>query len=124
MRTTRYLVAALALSTPAIAQKPAAPGTTKSGFDRTAIPKAPADPELRLPKWTVSMLSNGARLVVVEKHSLPLVAFTINFVGGSYQLESADKTGVAALTSGMMTEGTTTKTGDEISNALQLLGTG
>jgi predicted Zn-dependent peptidase len=125
MRTIRYLIAgAVALSTVANAQKNAAPASNKTSFDRTAIPKAPADPELRLPKWSVSTLPNGARLVVVEKHSLPLIAFTMNFVGGANQLEPADKTGLAQLTSGMMTEGTTSKTGDEISNALQLLGTG
>src|SRR3954469_10997485 len=125
MRTIRYLLAgAVAVSTAVQAQKPAAPANTKTSFDRTAIPKAPADPELRLPKWSVTTLSNGARLVVVEKHSLPLIAFTMNFIGGANQLEAANKTGLAQMTSSMMTEGATTKTGDEISNALQLLGTG
>ena len=36
-------------------------------------------------------LANGAELVVSEKHDLPLVSFTINFVGGADQFEPADK---------------------------------
>src|SRR4051812_49342730 len=95
-----------------------------SSFDRNAIPKAGADPVAKIPTWTKTTLSNGAQLVVVERHSLPLVSFSMNFVGGSNQLEPADKTGLGNLTGSMMTEGTTLRSGDEISNALQLLGTG
>ena len=41
----------------------------------------------------------------------------------SNQFEPAGKRGVASMTTSMMTEGTTTKTGDQLSDALQLLGT-
>ncbi|MEO5510918.1 MAG: pitrilysin family protein, partial [Longimicrobiales bacterium] len=58
-----------------------------------------------------------------EKHDLPLVSFSMGFTGGANQYEPAGKTGVASFTSQMMSEGTTTRTGDEISSALQLLGT-
>jgi zinc protease len=69
-------------------------------------------------------LANGATLIVSERHNLPLVSFSITFVGGGNQFEPAGKRGVAAMTSSMLSEGTTTKTGDQISDALQLLGTG
>jgi zinc protease len=107
----------------------AAPGVVraqtpvKSSFDRTVVPKAGAEPKLHLPTWTKTKLSNGATLIVSEKHTLPLVSFSIGFVGGANQYEPADKTGLASFTSQMMSEGTTTRTADEISNALQLLGT-
>ncbi len=58
-----------------------------------------------------------------EKHDLPLVSFSITFLGGSDQFEAADRRGVASLTGSMMSEGTKTRTGDDLSNALQLLGT-
>jgi predicted Zn-dependent peptidase len=47
----------------------------------------------------------------------------MTFVGGSNQFERAEKRGVGTLTASMLTEGTTTKTGDQLSDALQLLGT-
>jgi predicted Zn-dependent peptidase len=69
-------------------------------------------------------LADGAQLVVSPRHNLPLVSFTINFVGGADQYEPASKPGVAEFTGAMLSEGTTTRSGDDISNALQLLGTG
>jgi zinc protease len=94
----------------------------KSSFDRTVVPKPAADPTIKIPAWTKTTLSNGAQLYVVEKHSLPLVQFSMSFVGGSNQFEPADKTGVGSMTASMMSEGTTLRSGDDISNALQMLG--
>ena len=113
--TTLSLLAGLA---PLGAQQP-----LKSTFDRTVVPKPAADPTIRIPTWTKTTLSNGAQLYVVERHALPLIQFSMNFVGGSNQFEPADKTGVGSLTASMMTEGTTLRSGDDISNALQMLGT-
>jgi zinc protease len=100
-----------------VAQQPAT-----SPFDRTVIPAPGKTPALRVPTWTATTLSNGAQLVVSERHNLPLVSFNITFVGGSNQYETAGKDGVASFTAAMLSEGTTTKSGDELSNALQLLG--
>lgn len=95
----------------------------KSSFDRTVIPKAAPDPVAKIPTWTNATLSNGAQLHVVERHNLPMIQFSLNFIGGSNQLEPADKTGLGSITASMMSEGTTTRSGDDISNALQMLGT-
>jgi predicted Zn-dependent peptidase len=92
-------------------------------LDRTKVPPPGLTPVLRVPTWTKTQLANGATLIVSERHNLPLVSFAITFVGGANQFESAGKRGVAAMTVSMMTEGTTTKSGDELSDALQLLGT-
>jgi zinc protease len=92
-------------------------------LDRTKVPPPGPNPVLQVPVWTKAQLNNGATLIVSERHSLPLISFTITIVGGANQFEAADKRGVAAMTSSMLTEGTTTKTGDQLSNALQLLGT-
>ena len=122
MRSLRQITTAAGmtalLSTAAFAQQ-----SIKSSFDRTVLPRPGADPVARIPEWTRSTLSNGAQLIVVERHALPLVTLTMSFVGGSNQIEPADKPGLGSITASMMTEGTTTHTGDEISNALQLLGT-
>lgn len=92
-------------------------------LDRTKIPPAGPSPMLRVPTWTKTQLANGATLIVSERHSLPLISFNITFLGGSNQFEPAGRRGVAAMTTSMLTEGTSTKTGDQISDALQLLGT-
>src|ERR1041384_278863 len=95
----------------------------KQALDRTKVPPPGPAPVLRVPTWTTTQLANGATLIVFERHNLPLVSFTITFVGGSNQFEPAGKRGVAAMTASMMSEGTTTKSGDQLSDALQLLGT-
>lgn len=91
-------------------------------LDRTKAPTPGANPTLRVPTWTKSQLPNGAMLIVSERRGLPLVSFNITFLGGSNQFEPATKRGVAAMTTSMLTEGTATKTGDQLSDALQLLG--
>ena len=62
-------------------------------------------------------------MIVSERHNLPLVSFNITFLGGANQFEPAGKRGVATMAASMLTEGTTTRTGDQLSDALQLLGT-
>src|SRR6185369_4195878 len=92
-------------------------------LDRTAVPPPGPTPVLNVPTWTRTQLANGATLIVSERHNLPLVSFNITFIGGSNQFEPAGKRGVAAITASMLSEGTTTRTGDQLSDALQLLGT-
>jgi zinc protease len=100
-----------------------APLAAQQAFDRSQPPAPGKPPELRVPSWTKGRLSNGADLIVSEKRNLPLVAFSITFLGGANQFEPADRTGLASITAAMMSEGTKTRDGDAISNALQLLGT-
>ena len=42
-------------------------------LDRTKVPTPGATPVLRVPTWTKTQLSNGATLIVSERHNLPLV---------------------------------------------------
>jgi len=92
-------------------------------LDRTKVPPSGPTPVLHVPTWTKTQLANGATLILSERHTLPLVSFSITFVGGANQFEPADRRGVAAMTASMLTEGTKTRTGDQLSDALQLLGT-
>ena len=62
-------------------------------------------------------------MIVSEKTDLPLVSFSITFLGGANQFEPADRRGVGGLAAAMLSEGTTTRDGEALSNALQLLGT-
>ena len=120
MKTQRKalaLAAALVISLANIA------ALAQQTLDRTVVPPPGPTPVLRVPTWTKTQLANGATLIVSERHNLPLVSFTITFLGGSNQFEPAGKRGVAAMAATMLLEGTTTKTGDQLSDALQLLGT-
>jgi zinc protease len=93
------------------------------GLDRTKIPPPGKPPELHVPKWTKTTLANGADLIVSEKHDLPLVSFSITFLGGANQFVRTERAGLANLTTAMLNEGTKTRDGEALSNALQLLGT-
>jgi zinc protease len=92
-------------------------------LDRKKIPVPGRAPELRVPLWTRAKLANGADLMVSEKHNLPLVSFSLTFLGGSNQFEPPSKTGLASMTAAMMSEGTTTREAEALSKALQSLGT-
>ena len=100
-----------------------APSVWAQALDRDKAPVVGKAPALRIPTWTKTKLANGAELIVVQKHDLPLVALNIDFVGGSANYEPADKVGVASFAALMLSEGTKTKTADQLSDAQQLLGT-
>jgi zinc protease len=114
-QSIRATAAVLALMLPAAL---AAQGTP---LDRTQAPPVAPAPVFKVPSWTVDTLSNGARLVVVEKHDLPIVSLSIHFEGGSIQLGA--KEGVSSFVGAMMREGTATRTADQLNNELALLGT-
>ncbi len=101
----------------------AAPVAAQQPLDRTKVPAPGPPPVLRVPAWTRATLTNGAELLVTTKGDLPLVSFTITVLGGADQFEPADRRGVGSLTASMLSEGTTTRNGEALSNALQLLGT-
>lgn len=105
------------------ASKQARPAPRAGQLDRTRPPTPGKTPELRVPTWTTGKLSNGALLIVSEKHDLPLVSFTITFVGGSNQFEKPDKLGVASFTTAMLREGTKTRDAEKLALELQMLGT-
>lgn len=115
--TKIFLAAVLAMSSLPNVQ-------AQQALDRKKVPVPGKSPQLRVPAWTKTALNNGATLIVSEQHNLPLVAFSINFDGGANQYEPAHKRGLASLTATMLSEGTKTKTGDQLSDAMQLLGIG
>ena len=102
---------------------PAKPAQVRPDLDRTKIPPAGRTPVLHVPTWTRTTLANGAELVVSERHDLPLVSFSLTLIGGSAQHETGSRRGLASLLASMLSEGTTTRDGEALSNAMQLLGT-
>jgi predicted Zn-dependent peptidase len=101
---------------------PAAPRPVVSApIDLTVPPTLGPPPALRLPPVTTRTLPNGLKLVVVEQHELPLVDVVLDVRNGG-EADPAGKAGTASLTSGMLTEGTTTRSSLQIADQAAYLG--
>jgi zinc protease len=109
----RFLLPALAgalIALPAAAQQP------------TEQPPAPG--QLRpftIPPARELRLANGVRVVVVEKHTLPIVTGRVLVAAGS-MYEPAEKNGLASLTAQVLREGTQSLTGPQIAERMEALG--
>ena len=119
MRASLFLVVVVIVAAPLHAPL----GAQGTPLDRSIQPKPGKAPTLRVPTWSRTKLTNGAELIVTEKHELPLVSVRVSFIGGSANFEPADKLGVASLAAQLLSDGTASRTGDELSDAQQLLGT-
>ena len=74
-----------------------------------------------LPKPQEFRLANGLKVLLVERHDLPLVQVQVVFRAGRLY-EPAGKAGVADLTANLMTKGTATRTATEIAHAIDFVG--
>ena len=88
---------------------------------RTAAPPLGAPHELKLPAIRESVLSNGLRLLVAERHEIPVVNFWLD-VNAGFAADHSAVPGTARLTSTLLTCGTAKRTALETSDELQLLG--
>ncbi|HET9010934.1 MAG TPA: pitrilysin family protein, partial [Gemmatimonadaceae bacterium] len=90
-------------------------------IDLTRPPVLGAPPALRVPPITTRQLPNGMRIVVVEQHELPIADVLLQIRSGG-EADPAGHTGTAALTSALLTEGTTTRSALEIADQAAFLG--
>lgn len=70
---------------------------------------------------TKIVLNNGARLLVKEDHSSPVVSINICFPGGT-RFEDIDNNGISNLMSTMLTKGTKTMTQNQVSDFVDTKG--
>ena len=96
-------------------------GTTASAVDRSKVPAAGTPPEARFPTVSRATLSNGLRVVLAERHSIPQVNMTL-LVDAGYAADQFAAPGTASLAVDMMDEGTTRRTALQISDTLLQLG--
>jgi zinc protease len=66
-------------------------------------------------------LDNGLTILVAERHNLPLVIVTVGIRAGSL-VEPMDKAGLANLTAALLNEGTSNRTGSQISEEIEFVG--
>jgi len=96
-----------------------APG--KTTVDRKVLPSLGAAPEVQFPAIQRTTLSNGLKVMLLERHSAPLVNMSLA-VDAGYAADPAPKAGLAGLTLDVMDEGTATRDTFAIVNELDSLG--
>lgn len=96
--------------------------TTPSTVDRSAgVPRTESFPELKFPTAQHATLSNGTRVVLAQRHEIPVVQFNYQFPGG-FSADSADRQGLASFTAGLLSEGAGSRDALAFGDALDALG--
>jgi zinc protease len=91
------------------------------GADRSQRPDPGTPPQPSFPDFTRATLSNGLRIVVAERHAVPVVTFSLQLDAG-YASDLGGLPGTAKLAADMMDEGTRTRSALDISRSLVRLG--
>src|SRR5207247_3595211 len=89
--------------------------------DRSKLPEFGATPNVKLPAFERMTLSNGLKVVLAERHELPLVDFTM-LVDAGTSADSSASPGTAIMTSSLLTSGTDKYNALQISDEIQRLG--
>ncbi|MBU0509902.1 insulinase family protein [bacterium] len=88
---------------------------------KTTLPEGGADPEFHPPVIQRATLSNGVPLLLVEKHTLPLVQINLAMKVGM-AADPVERPGLASLAADLLREGTKTRTALQISDEARALG--
>ena len=89
--------------------------------DRSKLPDVAAPPAPQFPAIATATLSNGLKVYLAERSTVPLVNFNL-MVDAGYAADQQGVLGTASLAMNMLDEGTRTRTALQISDALQRLG--
>ncbi|HYL09218.1 MAG TPA: pitrilysin family protein [Candidatus Acidoferrales bacterium] len=95
--------------------------TASAGADRSKAPVPGPPPELKLPKLQRMTLSNGLKVILAERHEVPLVNFWMTMDGG-YAADQFAAPGTASMTTSLLDGGTSTRNALQISDQLAQLG--
>jgi len=93
----------------------------KDTFDRSKMPIAGANAPVEVPRMWQQETENGIQILGTVSTETPTTSLLIKIPAGHY-FESKDKAGTAALVADMLNESTTERSAEEMSKALQLLG--
>ncbi len=104
-----------------------APEPTRSvrqvaGVDRTKQPVGGSRRSFAAPVPGRTALANGLNILVIEKRGAPIVAFGLVLPTGAVD-DPIDRPGLAAFTTAMLEEGTTSRNSREIAEEFEFLGT-
>jgi zinc protease len=93
----------------------------QSSVDRTVVPPLGDPPDVTFPKVQRATLSNGLKVMLLERHSSALVNVALA-VDAGYAADSADKAGAASLALDLLDDGTTTRDTFRIADELDAIG--
>jgi len=91
-------------------------------IDRAVRPPAAPRPSFKFPAVRTHTLANGLRLLVVEDHSIPVVAVRA-IIRGDSTWDPAGKEGLYAVTVGALREESDARGGDDLARAAATIGT-
>lgn len=94
---------------------------TPSRIDRTVEPPFGDPPTITPPTVWSRTLSNGLDVLGIVNDETPLVQFNLRVEGGLL-LEDPNRTGVSQMMANLMTQGTATKTPEELETAIDQIG--
>jgi zinc protease len=92
-----------------------------SDADRSKMPDVGTPPALALPPLARATLSNGLKVVLAERHEVPIVQLNL-IVDAGHAADSLAKAGTANLALAMITNGTKTRDALQISARAEALG--
>jgi zinc protease len=95
--------------------------TAAPAVDRSKLPTPGPSPEVAFPPFQRSQLANGLKIILAERHSIPLVNFSLQ-VNAGYAADPSDMAGAGKLTLQMLDEGTASRTSQQINEGLASLG--
>ncbi len=93
----------------------------ESKVDRSKLPDLGPAPDVKFPKLQRATLSNGLKIILAERHAIPVVNFNL-LVDAGYAADQFGLPGTASLAMNMLDEGTKTRDALQISEELALLG--
>src|SRR6185369_273172 len=115
-----------------VAAKPATPPATVAKYDGPVVSLAPEGQRLApppiaaavspvLPKPAEKTLANGLRVIVARSSDLPLVTADLTVKAGAWS-DPHGLSGAAGMTADMLSEGTKTRSAQEIARQVEALG--
>ena len=93
----------------------------KDNFDRSVMPVSGINKAVDVPKMWQKTFANGIKILATQSDETPTTSILMKIPAGHYY-ESKDKAGTAALLAAMLNESTTKRSAENMSKALQKLG--
>ena len=95
--------------------------TVSDSLDRSKAPAVSASPSVSVPDFWRETLPNGIQFLGAKSTETPTTSLLINIPGGHF-FESTEQAGLADLTAAMLNESTKSYSTEDMSKALQILG--
>src|ERR1044072_522813 len=95
----------------------------KGNLDRKVLPGLGGAPEVKSPEVQRATLKNGLNVMLLERHSAPIVNVTVA-VDAGFASDTPERAGAASLAVDLMDEGTKTRDAFKIVDELDSLGGG